>query len=171
MFCFFWPRGKWDLSYSSRARAHTPCIGRWRVNHWTPRETPRTLFLAAAPKVCSRNPWWVEPFEGICEVKIIFLVILACYLLSCCHPLRIARGNFRDIWWWCGSKLSEEQLQESTSSSYQPDIYICKTVKPMPPFLYNFLEKFLTKNMLFMLTCKSVIVISTLVSKYLKYVF
>ena len=62
-----------------------------------PGKTPSTLFLAAAPKVCSRNPCWVEPFEGICEVKIIFLVILACYLLSCCHPLRIAQGNFRDI--------------------------------------------------------------------------
>ena len=36
----FWPRGTWDLSSSTRDRTHTPCIGRWSLNHQTAREVP-----------------------------------------------------------------------------------------------------------------------------------
>ena len=32
---FFWPRGIWDLSYPTRDRNHTACIGRRNHNHWT----------------------------------------------------------------------------------------------------------------------------------------
>ena len=80
--------GSYLLNQGSSPHPHTPCSGRWSLNHWTTRKALRTLFLTAAPRVCSRNLWWVEPFQGICEVKIIFVVILGCYLLSCCHPLR-----------------------------------------------------------------------------------
>ena len=34
----FWPRSMWDLSFLTRDQIHTPCIGRWRLNHWTTRE-------------------------------------------------------------------------------------------------------------------------------------
>ena len=37
---FFWPWGMWDLSSPNRDRTHTPCIGRWSLNHWTTREVP-----------------------------------------------------------------------------------------------------------------------------------
>ena len=35
---FFWPRGMYDLSSLTRDWTHTPCIGRWRLNHWSARE-------------------------------------------------------------------------------------------------------------------------------------
>ena len=40
----FWPRGMWDLSSPTRDWTHTPCIGRWSLNHWTVREVPNLLF-------------------------------------------------------------------------------------------------------------------------------
>lgn len=36
----FWPRGMWDLSFLTRDRTCTPCIGRQNLNHWTVREVP-----------------------------------------------------------------------------------------------------------------------------------
>ena len=41
---FFWPRGTWDLYFSSPTRnwTHTPCIWSWSPNHST-REVPITL--------------------------------------------------------------------------------------------------------------------------------
>ena len=39
----FWPRGMWDLSSLTRDRTHTPCTGRWSLNHWTAREVPVPL--------------------------------------------------------------------------------------------------------------------------------
>ena len=35
---WFCPRGIWDFSTPARDRTHTPCIGRWNLNHWTSRE-------------------------------------------------------------------------------------------------------------------------------------
>ena len=45
-----WPRSMWDLSFLTRDGTHTPCIGRWRLNHWTTWQVPIlvlivTLFL------------------------------------------------------------------------------------------------------------------------------
>ena len=34
----FWSRGMWDPSCLTRDQTHTPCIGRWGLNHWTIRE-------------------------------------------------------------------------------------------------------------------------------------
>ena len=36
----FWPRDMWDLSSLTTDETHTPCIGRWNLNHWTAREVP-----------------------------------------------------------------------------------------------------------------------------------
>ena len=36
----FWLQGMWDLSFPSRDRTHTLCIGRQSLNHWTTREVP-----------------------------------------------------------------------------------------------------------------------------------
>ena len=36
----YWPQSMWDLSFPTRNRTHTPCTGRWNLNHWTTREVP-----------------------------------------------------------------------------------------------------------------------------------
>ena len=37
LFSFFWgPWGMWDLSSLTGNWTHTPCTGRWNLNHWTP---------------------------------------------------------------------------------------------------------------------------------------
>ena len=46
MFCFFfWPWGVWGFSFLIRDWTHTPCIGRWSLNHWEIREVPGRCFL------------------------------------------------------------------------------------------------------------------------------
>ena len=40
-----WPRGMWDLSYPTTNRRHSPCSGRWSLNHWITREIPENFFL------------------------------------------------------------------------------------------------------------------------------
>ena len=45
MFWFFGLWGMWDLSSLTRDQTHTPCIGRWSLNHWTDREVPHLLFF------------------------------------------------------------------------------------------------------------------------------
>ena len=39
----FWPQGMWDLSFLTRGRTHTLCVGRRSLNPWTTREVPRTF--------------------------------------------------------------------------------------------------------------------------------
>ena len=34
MFWVFWPWGMWNLCSLTRDRTHTPCIGRWSLDHW-----------------------------------------------------------------------------------------------------------------------------------------
>ena len=47
-YCFclcFWsfqPWGMWDLSSPTKDQTHIPCIERWRHNHWTTKEVPRS---------------------------------------------------------------------------------------------------------------------------------
>ena len=36
----FWLQCMWDLCSPSRDQTHTPCAGRWSLNHWTTREVP-----------------------------------------------------------------------------------------------------------------------------------
>ena len=43
MFLVFWPQRMWNLSFPTRDRTCTPCIGRWSLNHWTAREVPVCL--------------------------------------------------------------------------------------------------------------------------------
>ena len=40
----FWSRGIWDLSFPTRDRTCTPCIGRRSLTHWTAREVPVIIF-------------------------------------------------------------------------------------------------------------------------------
>ena len=47
-YCFclvldFWSQGMRDLSFLTRDRTCTPCIGRQSLNHWTTREVSRIL--------------------------------------------------------------------------------------------------------------------------------
>ena len=49
-FVFFWWKGMWDLSSLTRDQIHTPCIGRWSLNHWTAREVPRYIILQKESK-------------------------------------------------------------------------------------------------------------------------
>ena len=44
VFSVFWQQGIWDLSYPTRNRTHTPCIGRQNLNHWTSREVLEGMF-------------------------------------------------------------------------------------------------------------------------------
>ena len=37
---FFGMRSMWDLSFLTRGRTHTPCIGRQSLNYWTTRKVP-----------------------------------------------------------------------------------------------------------------------------------
>ena len=41
---FFWPQGIGDLSSLTRDGTCTPCIGRWRLNHWSDREVLEFYF-------------------------------------------------------------------------------------------------------------------------------
>ena len=34
------PHSPWDPNSLTRGRTQAPCIGRWSLNHWTPREVP-----------------------------------------------------------------------------------------------------------------------------------
>ena len=45
MFWFLWPRGMWDLSFPTRDRTCTPCIGRRSLSHWTAREVPAHYYF------------------------------------------------------------------------------------------------------------------------------
>ena len=69
-FLVFWLQGMWDLSSLTRDWTHTPCIGRWSLNHWFTREVPIERFFikiwpiwlwrVKTPKICSwqsRDPW------------------------------------------------------------------------------------------------------------------
>ena len=42
-FLFFWPQGRWDFSSMIRDQIPSPCIVRWRLNHWTTREIPLSV--------------------------------------------------------------------------------------------------------------------------------
>ena len=44
VFWIFWSRGLGDLNCLTRGQTHTPCIGRWSLNHWTAREFPHMNF-------------------------------------------------------------------------------------------------------------------------------
>ena len=47
-FCFifiFWPWGPWDLSSPTRNQAHTPCIKRQSINHWTTSRSQNLSFM------------------------------------------------------------------------------------------------------------------------------
>ena len=46
----YWPQSMWDLSFPTRNRTHTPCPGRWNLNHWTIREVPQRKFLFSSRK-------------------------------------------------------------------------------------------------------------------------
>ena len=60
----FWPRGMWDLYFSSPTRSwtHTPCIWSWSPNHST-REVPITLlnFLLPLLAEISKHPCVLFP--------------------------------------------------------------------------------------------------------------
>ena len=67
MFCFFWPRGMWDLSSPTRHGTCTLCIGRQCLKQWTSREipvwafpsppsVPRAAFLSSVPH--GPSFWW-----------------------------------------------------------------------------------------------------------------
>ena len=43
MFSVFGPWGKWDVSSPTRDQTHTPCIGRWSLNHWITRQVPGAI--------------------------------------------------------------------------------------------------------------------------------
>ena len=41
-----WSQGMWGLSSPTRDQAHTSCIGRQSLNHWTARDVPINCFLS-----------------------------------------------------------------------------------------------------------------------------
>ena len=44
----FWPQDMCDLSYPTRDRTCTPCIGRWSLSHWTSREVSYSEVLGTS---------------------------------------------------------------------------------------------------------------------------
>ena len=45
MLWFFGHKGMWDHSFPTRDQAHTPCIERQSLNHWTTGEVPEDILL------------------------------------------------------------------------------------------------------------------------------
>ena len=39
-YVMFFGQSMWDLGFPAKDQTHTPCIGRWSLNHWTTREVP-----------------------------------------------------------------------------------------------------------------------------------
>ena len=63
-FCFmcwdFWPQGIWDLSSLTRDQAHTPCLGRWSLNHWAVSRVPDAIIRGSPlfpPQVDTVRRW------------------------------------------------------------------------------------------------------------------
>ena len=58
-FAFFQQCHMWDLSFPTRDRVHTPCIGRQTLNHWTAKEVPAFPFCVPMG-LCGLEPLpWV----------------------------------------------------------------------------------------------------------------
>ena len=58
----------WDSSFLTRDRTHSPCSGRWSLNHWTTREVPSVEVLSCV-YMCAEL--WMEKsfnkrWSGIC---------------------------------------------------------------------------------------------------------
>ena len=53
VFFFFWtaPRGMWDPSSLTRDQTHSPCTGRWNLNHWTARRVPVDVSLQSSLRI------------------------------------------------------------------------------------------------------------------------
>ena len=45
MLWFFGGWGMWDLGSPTKNWIHTPCTGRWNLNHWTTREFPLVVLI------------------------------------------------------------------------------------------------------------------------------
>ena len=40
----FWPQGMWDPSSPTRDWTCMPCLGKWNLEHWTTRKSPKICF-------------------------------------------------------------------------------------------------------------------------------
>ena len=81
MFWFFGQEGCGGLSSWTKDRTHSPCIGRWSLNHWTTREVPVNYFVVLIPwsqKSClSPSPLHVGYVKGKACVLLMFSIIPA----------------------------------------------------------------------------------------------
>ena len=46
---FFWPWVMWDPRSPTRDWTHTPCMGRWSLNHWTAMKVPFLFLFTRGP--------------------------------------------------------------------------------------------------------------------------
>ena len=79
MFWLFWPQCIWDLSSPTRDQTHTPCTGRWSLNHWTIWEVPMQPFLIVLLDFCFSTS---EPYTTLCK-GMALLVFSSVQLLGC----------------------------------------------------------------------------------------
>ena len=56
-----------NLSFLTRDQTHTPCIGRWNINHWLAREVPTEILIDT---LCSyyQHFHWFSSFQFSCSV-------------------------------------------------------------------------------------------------------
>ena len=55
----FWPQGTRDLSSPTRDQTHTPCTGRWSLNHWTAKESLYSILVS--PSISFSHPHLPSP--------------------------------------------------------------------------------------------------------------
>ena len=77
----------WDHNSPTRDGMHTPCTGRWSLNHWTSREVPRLRLLLLSHfspvRPHRRQPSWLRS-PSILQAK----------------PLEWAAISFSNAWKW-----------------------------------------------------------------------
>ena len=56
---FFCSWGMWNLNFLVRNQTHTPCTGRWSLNHWTTRDVPWNILLIpiSFPSIKTSGLW------------------------------------------------------------------------------------------------------------------
>ena len=69
----FWPWGMWDPNSPTWDGTHTPCIGRWSLNHWTAREVSVFILLFITYLLFS-------------TYFIIYFKITICSFITCANP-------------------------------------------------------------------------------------
>ena len=93
----------WDLIVPTRDQIHTPCIGRWNLNHWTIREVPGSVFLIMP--IWEHRYWMMQVNSQLIHclhslwmfrTKSYLSILLQSYLVLTCLEFS---GGFLNLFW------------------------------------------------------------------------